>query len=279
MKPWSILEVFAALAFLAPTLGCGTGGGPSDDPDAGGQICANDDGRCPAGCTAANDTDCGVDTTGTWYVKISASGTLKVSGLAKISQDVTVNAWIRNYISPTGDLTFSICKLTAPPGQSSGISTTFSQALIDTLQTTGKLTGGTRVMAGDTLNVPALTIYSGQTPTGSPVDAPPPTLPAGDGDGHPGVTITTKLDTATIDVYAGLVINTTLSGVKVTDATTMTGNTAITTHGVVFDSTNTVLAPRDSTIDLTTTAATIPFTAKKLDSDGSTACAAIANMQ
>jgi hypothetical protein len=229
-------------------LGCGGGNSPTSTP--------------------------GIDISGTWYTKVSAPG--KVT--AAVDDNVTINAWIRNYLSPTGDSTFSICKLAAPGG--STLATTYSQALIDTLQTSGKQSGSVNVQIGDSVTLPTFTIYSGRDASGNPVDTLPPTLPAGDGDGHPGVTIpTTVAGTLQIEVYAGLVITANMSGVKLVDASSMAGNTSFTTHGVVFHSSNETLVAPNSTIDVTTNDPTVAFTATKLDSDGSTKCADIAKMQ
>jgi hypothetical protein len=241
-----LLAVIGALA--VPTLSCG---GKSED-------------------TATGD----VDTAGTWYAKLSAPGSLQPA----ITDSVTISAWIRQYVAPTGDITFNICKLTVTGG--SVFSTTYTQALIDTLQVKAELAGDTRVPIGSTIDLPSFTIYSGQTSDGDAVDALPPPFPAGDGDGKPGVTIPTHVTLGTlagdIDIYAGLVVTTNMSDVKLTDATTIAGNTSINTHGIVFGSTNSLIVTAGSTLDVTTTDPTIPFSAKKLDSDGSHDCAYIA---
>jgi hypothetical protein len=202
---------------------------------------------------------------------VSAAGKIKAS----YNDDVTINAWIRTHLSPNGDMTFSICKLSATGG--SVLTSTYSPALIKTLETSVKKPGSAYAQIGDSITLPTFTTYSGRDASGKSVDTVPPPFPAGDGDGHPGVTIpTTVIGLLTIDVYTGLVITTTMSGVKLFDATTMKGETSFQTEGVVFGSTSTALVPPDSTIDVTTNDAKIPFTAVKLDSDGSTTCEDIA---
>jgi hypothetical protein len=213
----------------------------------------------------------GIDISGTWYTKVSAPGKIT----AAISDNVTINAWVRHHLSPNGDFTFNICKLLVTGG--STLASTYSQALIDTLETSGKQPGSIYAQIGESITLPTFTTYSGRDASGNSVDAVPPPFPAGDGDGHPGVTIpTTVSGLIPIDVYAGLVVTTTMSGAKLTDATTMTGEASLKTQGVVFDSTSPALVAPKSSIDVTTKAATIPFTAVKLDSDGSTTCEEIA---
>ena len=216
----------------------------------------------------------GVDVSGTWFTKVSTPGKIK----AAISDNVTINAWIRQYISPDGVVTFSICKLSTTGG--SMLANTYSQALVNTLETTELLSAGTVYQPGDSIALPTFTINSGRDAAGSSVDAVPPPFPGGDGDGHPGVTIpTTAMGMIKFDVYAGLVITTSMSGVTLgADGATMTGDTSFSSHGVVFDSTNRFLVAPNSTIDVTTNAATIPFTATQLDTDGSTGCDVIATL-
>jgi hypothetical protein len=215
----------------------------------------------------------GVDISGTWYTKISAPGII----VSAVNDNVTINAWIRNYVSPSGEMTFNICRLLE--GGGSTLTTTYTQALTNTLQTTGQMPGSTNVQIGVPVTLPTFTLYSGRDAAGNSVDAVPPPFPGGDGDGHPGVTLlTTIAGVLQIDVYAGLVVTTSMSGAKLVDANTMTGDTSFTTHGVVFNSTSPTIVPPNSTIDVTTNNPTVPFTATKLDSDGSTTCAEIANM-
>lgn len=49
-------------------------------------------------------------------------------------------------------------------------------------------------------------------------------------------------------------------------------------HGVIFHPTDELLARPNMTIGVTTKAASVPLTATKLDSDGSTPCADIAKL-
>jgi hypothetical protein len=216
----------------------------------------------------------GIDISGTWFTKVSTPGKIK----AAVSDNVTINAWIRQYVSPTGDVTFDICKLSTTGGTM--LQTTYTQAMVNTLETTGVLAAGTVYQPGDSIALPTFVINSGRDATGNSVDAIPPPFPAGDGDGFPGVTIpTTAMGFIHLDVYAGLVITTSMSGVTLgADGTTMSGDTSFSSHGVAFDSTNRLLVPASSTIDVTTNAATIPFTATQLDTDGSTGCDVIATL-
>jgi hypothetical protein len=284
LSKWiSTLASFAVLAPFAPLAGCAGCNAPADTPNAafdGGvaefdpAVCVDGDGDCPPGCTkTAGDTDCpnDIDISGTWFVKISAPGKLK----SDIDDDVTIESWIRHFISPTGEVTFNICKLTVA---GSTIRTTYPQALVDTLQDSGKQSAYAPI--GGSVILPSFTIYSGRTPDGTSIDARPPPFPAGDGDGHPGVTIPSTVEllfSFDVDVYAGLVIAISMSGVALVDATTMTGSTRFQTHVVAFDSTSHTLVAPNSTIDVTTNNPIVPFTATKLDSDGSHDCAFIAS--
>lgn len=277
------LAVLASVACVVGYTGCNSppdsstpvpdgeadGGAPGFDPTS----CVAGDGQCPPGCTkTGGDTDCpnDLDISGTWFVKVSAPGKLK----SDIDDDVTIDAWIRHFVSPSGDVTFNICKLTVA---GSTIRTTYPQALVDTLQASGKQS--TRAPIGGPVVLPSFTIYSGQTSDGASVDTRPPPFPGGDGDGHPGVTIpsTVKLlFSFDVDVYAGLVITINMSGVTLSNASTMAGSTSFKTHVVAFESSSHTLVSPNSTIDVTTNNPKVPFAATKLDSDGSHDCAFIA---
>lgn len=215
----------------------------------------------------------GIDITGTWFTKVSTPGSIK----AAISDNVTIDAWIRNYVSPAGDVTFNICRLATTGGVI--LANSYSQALIATLQATEPRSGGTLFRIGDAISFPTFTVYSGRDAAGNSVDAIPPPFPAGDGDRHPGVTIpTTVAGLFKFNIYAGLVITVSMSGLRLVDAATVAGDTSFSSHGVIFHSTNELLARPNMTIDVTTKAASVPFTATKLDSDGSTTCADIAKL-
>lgn len=295
-----LLVVLAVLTPVASVLGCGGvessaenldaghGGGVLVDAGHGGNApvdagnpdpCVSGDARCPTSCTAESDSDCrpsGVDVSGVWFSKLSAPGSLKVDG--ELENEATIGAWIRLYVSPTGGLTLNVCRLSVT-GESR-LSTTYPPPLIKTLQASAQLSEGTSVPIGGAVKIPSFTIYSGQTSTGTAVDAPPPTFPAGDGDGKLGVTIPGTLTVASVptdlDIYAGLVITTDLSGLTLTEASTITGKANFKTQGVVFGSTNAVLVDTGMKFEVTTTPTAVSFTATKLDSDGSHDCAYIA---
>lgn len=215
----------------------------------------------------------GVDVSGTWYARVSTKGSIKASYADKT---VTIDAWIRNYVSPTGGITFSICKMSTV---GSVLAPSYSPALVKTLETTVPQEGSTLYQIGDSIAFPTFNIYSGQDAAGASIDAVPPPFPGGDGDGKPGVTIPTKvLNFLNVTVYAGLLITTSMSDVTLVDATTMTGNTSFSSHGTVFGSTSSLLVKPGSSIDVATNDPVIPFTATKLDSDGSTTCADIAKL-
>jgi hypothetical protein len=214
-----------------------------------------------------------VDVSGTWYARVSTRGSIKAIYSDKT---VAINAWIRNYVSPTGEITFSICKLSTV---GSVLAPGYSQALVKTLETTVPQEGSTLYRIGDSIPFPTFTVYSGQDATGKSIDAAPPPFPGGDSDGKPGVTIPTMiLNLFTINVYAGLVITISLNDVALVDATTLTGNTSFSSHGTLFGSTSSFLVKAGSSIDVATNDPTIPFSATKLDSDGSTTCAEIAKL-
>lgn len=233
--------------------------------------CAGDDGCCPAACDATNDSDCveRLDTTGTWYTYTSAPGKVKTSGLG-ITFDVTITTWTRTYESPTGDITFNICGLKVV---GSKFSTVYTPAVIATMQASARAVGDLVVPVGSSLTDPTYLIYSGRDESGNSVDKVPPPFPGGDGDGKKGVTVPTKakvlLDFASFDTYTGMLITTTTTDLKAASPTTKQGMTSVTTHGVVFDSTDAFYAPADSTYDVTFNAGSIPFTSTKLASDDS----------
>lgn len=284
-----LLVVLAVLTSVASVLGCGGvessaenldaghgGGAPVDAGNA--DPCVSGDARCPTSCTAESDSDCrpsGVDVSGVWFSKLSAPGSLRVDG--EVANEATIGAWIRLYVSPTGGLTLNVCRLSVT-GESK-LSTTYPPPLIKTLQASAQLSEGTSVPIGGAVKIPSFTIYSGQTSTGTAVDAPPPTFPAGDGDGKLGVTIPGTLTVASVptdlDIYAGLVITTDLSGLTLTDASTITGKANFKTQGVVFGSTS-MLVDTGMKFEVTTTSTAVSLTATKLDSDGSHDCAYIA---
>ncbi len=236
-------------------------------------VCKGGDGCCPSGCTSADDSDCNplADTTGTWFSYTSAPGTLKTSLGA--TYDVTINSWVRSYTSPAGDIKFNICKL-----QVSGkdITTTYGQKVINTFQTSAHTDEDLQVPVNSSITLPKYVIYSGQTADGKDLDTVPPPFPGGDGDQKKGVTIPTAvtlplLGTQSFNVYAGLVITTTMSDVKATSETTKEGNTSVTTHGVVFDSDNQILSPTGSTFDATFKDGSVSFTSTRLaDGDSDT---------
>jgi hypothetical protein len=241
--------------------------------------CHGGDGCCPAGCTAATDSDCSqqqlVDVTGTWFTYTSAKGTLRTtppSGAiaAPITDtDVTVNTWVRSYTAPSGEIRFNICKLEVIGTK---IKTTYSEKVIATFQTTARATGPLQVPVGSPDPLPTYAIYSGQDAAGQAVDTVPPPFPGGDGDGHPGVTVPTQVKVlvwTSFNAYSGMTITTTTSEVKVASATTKTGKTSVTTHGVTFGSDNTLLSPAGTTFDLTFNDGSVPFTSTKVASDDS----------
>lgn len=269
-----------ALISMASALGCSEVDSSVENLDAGNpDPCVSGDARCPSSCTAERDSDCrpsGVDMSGVWFSKMSAPGSLTVDG--EVANEATIGAWIRLFISPTGALTLNVCKLTVT-GESR-LSTSYPPALIKTLQASAQLSGSTYVPIGGAVHLPSFTIYSGQTSTGTAIDAPPPTFPAGDGDDKLGVTIPGTLTIASVptnlDIYAGLVVTTGLSGLVLAEASTITGKVTFKTQGVVFGSTNTFLVDSPMKFEVTTTASEVSFTAAKLDSDGSHDCEYIA---
>ena len=284
-KRFLLLVVPAVLMSVASTLGCSEVESAHEHLDAGHpdaghpDPCVSGDARCPSSCTAENDSDCrpsGVDTSGVWFSKVSSPGALTVDG--EVANEATIGAWIRLFISPTGGLTLNVCKLTVT-GESK-LSTSYPPPLIKTLQTSAQLSGSIYVPIGGAVDLPSFTIYSGQTSTGTAIDLPPPTFPAGDGDGKLGVTIPGTLTVASVptalDIYAGLVVTTGLSGLVLGDASTITGKVNFKTQGVVFGSTNAFLVDSGMKFDVTTTASEVSFTAAKLDSDGSHDCEYIA---
>lgn len=252
--------------------------------------CQGGDGCCPSGCTSANDSDCGqaqlVDTTGTWFTYTSGKGTLRTHPPAGsltpaiTDSDVTVNTWVRSYTSPQGDTRFNICRLEVTGTQ---IRTIYTANVIATMQASAHTDGALQVPIGSAITLPSYTIYSGQTAAGVPVDAVPPPFPAGDGDGHPGVTVPTSVNLPIVgwqpfNAYSGIAIATSMSNVRVTGASTKTGMTTVTTHGVNFGSDNQALGPTNTTFDLTFNDGSIPFTATKVAADDSTtySCAYLA---
>ena len=199
----------------------------------------------------------------------SAPGKVKTSGLG-VTFDVTITTWTRTYRSPTGAITFNICGLKVV---GSNFSTTYSPVVIATMQASAQAAGDLVVPVGSTVTVPTYLIYSGRDESGNSVDQVPPPFPGGDGDGKKGVTVPTRakvlLDFATFNVYTGMLITTKTTDFKAVSATTMQGMTSVTTHGVVFDSTDALYAPVDSTYDVTFNADSIPFTSTKLVTDDS----------
>jgi hypothetical protein len=277
-------------------LGCGAGPTPGDagaggrgtDPAAtcgNGTVdtCRSGDGCCPAGCTAATDSDCSqqqvVDVTGTWFTYVSANATATAtpprgSGTPVTDSNVTVHAWIRTSTSPRGDVTFNICKLEA---NGSSIRTSYPDAIIRTFQTAAHTDGDREVPVGSPLAPTTFTVLSGRDSAGNAVDRVPPPFPGGDGDGHPGVTVPTQvyvlLRWRSLSVYSGLVITTTLSEVQAASETTQTGRISLTTHGLTFGSDSSSLAPAGTTFDLAFKEGTVPFTSTKVASDDSASCA------
>jgi hypothetical protein len=209
---------------------------------------------------------------GTWYIRVSAPGSIA----AAITAPTTINAWIRNDISPEGQVTLNVCKLSS---SGAALSLKFPSPLIATLQGTLPLSGPVLLSPGDSVNLPSFSIESGREAAGRSLDAVPPPFPGGDGDGSPGVTIPAAfLDGfVRVDVYAGLLIAIDMSGVTLVDSSTMRGAARFSIDGIVFDSTSPGHFAPGSTFHVVQSAAA-SFIAAKLDSDGSNSCATIAGL-
>lgn len=244
--------------------------------------CVGGDGCCPSTCDGTSDSDCIelVDTTGTWFTYTSAPGKMKSSTLGT-TFDVTITTWTRTYTSPTGAITFNICGLKV---EGPKFVTTYTPAVIATMQASGQAIGELKVPVGSIVEVPTHLIYSGRDVNENSVDAVPPPFPGGDGDGKKGVTVPTTatiliLGTASFDAYTGMLITTTTTDFKVMSPTRMEGRTSVITHGKIYDSTNQLYAATNSTYDVTFNDGSIPFTSTKLASDDSAtySCDAIVN--
>ena len=234
------------------------------------------------------------DMTGTWATHVSVVGSL-VAPDPVGTQTANIEVIQRLVVTKNGndlDYQFDICKLVTAtaPGASIAFETLYPAAMLATLTTTAVQTGGATVCVTKDASVqlPEFVINTGWAgPSSKPTTIPTcPTIPASPladivcppvPPPSPAVTCSTAIDTDNDGYYgvslesivagslylcvgAGLTIDTTLSNMVATDATTNTGITNFSTVGYAYGN-NLGFGAGDITV---TPPANVPVTAKKI---------------
>jgi len=223
-------------------------GGTAGTPGAGGSVQGGSGGSGPTG----------VDLSGTWISDVKTTGTESLPFITTVSANIEfVFRLVLTSAGDTLNVRLDICRLTAvstPDPTALGV--TFTPAVIATMTTTGS-EGTPVVNVGDPIPLPAFTMLSGITGSGTAVDA--------DSDSHPGVTVPgTTWNNTSVNAYVGLTIQTSLSP-TLSAQDSMSGTASFDCAGKIFGSDNALLTSGD--ISVAPDSKTIPFTAKRLAGD------------
>jgi hypothetical protein len=196
-----------------------------------------------------------VDLSGTWASHVTTTGTITVPLVN--NQPATIDLILRIVIAQDGaDLTnhLEFCQLNTQTSAGSLV-VNFPPAVL-TLLTDDQSEPAPDVDVGDPVPVPDFSIVVGQDAGGNPVDD--------DADGNDGVTIPTRLLGSNIMSFSGLDIALSFPSVTLSDADTLSGDSAFATSGTVFDTEPLGLS---GPIAVTPDNPTTPFTAARLAGD------------
>jgi hypothetical protein len=214
-----------------------------------------DEGTTGSGQRAASVAIDAVDLSGTWVSHVVTTGRITVPLVN--DQPATIDLILRIAIAQDGtDLSnhLEFCQLnTATDGGSLVVN--FPDTVLPLL-TDDQTIPAPDVDVGDPVPVPDFAIEVGQDADGNPVDD--------DADGDDGVTIPTVLLGTSIMAFSGLDIGLSFPAVTLTDADTLTGDSAFATAGTVFDTQPLGLS---GPISVTPDNPTTPFTAARLAGD------------
>lgn len=266
------LQLAMILALAGATPACGSngssgatsqgGGGAGGASGSGGATSASGGATAGNGGTSSTggtgSSAGGVDLSGTWIADVQTPGTetVPIAGTVNANIRVIVRLFVTE-AAGTLNATFDICKLTAvTTPDPTTLSVTFTPAVIATLSASVSESAPV-VNVGDSLPIPAVTIRSGITASGTPVDS--------DADSHPGVTIPGNVGGALpVNAYVGLTIQASLSP-QLTAPDSISGTADFTASGIVFGSDNPLLT--SGNISVTPQSPNVPFTAKLLPGD------------
>lgn len=228
----------------------GAGGVAGGSAASGGSSITTEDGSAGAGT---------VDLIGTWIGKVQTPGVLSVPTLGNVTANLgVILRLVITEASGTLNVRFDICKMTVvtTPDPTTPLTVTFTPAVLATM-TTSASENTPLVHVGGSVPIPALTILSGITASGSSVDA--------DADSHPGVTLPgVALAQWPVNVYVGLKVPFVLSA-TLTSADALSGTATFTANGTVFGSDSPWLT--SGNIGVAPQPADVPLAARRLTGD------------
>jgi len=202
----------------------------------------------------------GPDITGTWATKVDAPGNIHILlGDFAVNVQTTLRLVITkpgaNYVEK-----IELCKLATP---NPTLVTTYPPALVQTLVATAPFSATPAI--GGALPLPLQTIQTGSS-IACHGNCAPGDFVDSDHDGNLGVTIPTFLAAPVnqnLNAFVALTVPVGLSGGILTDANTINGGGVFSAAGQFYGTDNPGL-PASGTIDVTTTAPSVPVTIKKM---------------
>jgi hypothetical protein len=192
-----------------------------------------------------------IDISGTHVSRVTTTGTISVPLIS--NQPANIDIVLRIVVDQSGGNLSShleLCRVNTAT-TSGSLVVNFPSSVL-TLLTDDQTVPAPALAIGGPVPLPAFDVAVGQNMADS------------DSDGNPGVTIPTNLLGTSIQAHSGLHISLSFPSATLTDANTITGESAFATDGEVF---NTVPLGLMGDITVTPGAPTTAFTALRLDGD------------
>ncbi len=201
------------------------------------------------------DAGGGLDISGTFASHVTTSGTITVPLIG--SQPATIDIVLRIFVQQSGGTLSNHLELCRLNTQTSGGSLVVNfPASVLSLLVDDETVPAPNLTIGGPVPLPTFDVRTGEDAAGMPVDS--------DGDGNPGVTVPTTLLGNTIQSFVGLDLTLSFPSATLTDANTITGDSAFTTMGTVFDTNPLHLM---GPINVTPSSPTTPFVSTRLPGD------------